>query len=425
MKITGEIWVGTGFPFFPPDKPNDDGGLNRLNPDGTFTRYLHDPNNPHSLINNKVRAIFEDSRGVFWVGTSGDGLHTMDREKGSFERHLYNPAKPGELSRPPIKNGADHITFINEDSSGAIWIGTYGAGINRYDPVTKKITHYQSANGFPDSTCWNGCMSSDGVLWISTEDSKLLYRVDPFHKTINSISTVNRAVNFLEDKKRCLWVATDGNGLLKYDQYMNLIKQYKNDPSNPSSFKDNRVNLLFQNQEDTIWVGTVNGVRILNTVTQQFSRYPDKENLKDSAVGGNFENIFQDKQGLMWFGRWGLGLIRYNPKDHSFKHFLSDVKDSTSISSNTISDILEDRSGILWVGSEGGINRLDRETGRFKHYLEGSNIQCLYEDSKGSLWTGTDKGLFRYNQNEDRFTGYFDPLAEINSFDITGIIEDN
>ena len=59
----GAIWVGTGFPFFPPDKPNDDGGLNRLNPDGTFTRYLHDPNNPHSLINNKVRAIFEDSRG--------------------------------------------------------------------------------------------------------------------------------------------------------------------------------------------------------------------------------------------------------------------------------------------------------------------------------------------------------------------------
>ena len=80
----GTIWVGTGFPFFPPDKPNDDGGLNRLNPDGTFTRYLHDPNNPHSLINNKVRAIFEDSRGVFWVGTSGDGLHTMDRDNRKF-----------------------------------------------------------------------------------------------------------------------------------------------------------------------------------------------------------------------------------------------------------------------------------------------------------------------------------------------------
>ena len=150
----------------------------------------------------------------------------------------------------------DHITFINEDSTGAIWIGTYAAGINRYDPVTKKITHYQSGNGFPDSTCWNGFISRDGVLWISTQDSKLLYRVDPFHKSIYSIPTVNGALSFLEDRKGYLWVATGGNGLLKYDQHRNLIKQYKNDPSNPFSLIDNRVLSLFQNQEDIIWVGT-------------------------------------------------------------------------------------------------------------------------------------------------------------------------
>ena len=80
----GTIWIGTGAPWYT-DHP-DEGGLNRFNPDGTFTRYLHDPKNPHSIINNKVRAIFEDSKGNFWVGTGGDGLQTMDREKGTFER---------------------------------------------------------------------------------------------------------------------------------------------------------------------------------------------------------------------------------------------------------------------------------------------------------------------------------------------------
>ena len=100
----GVIWIGTG--LYWESKINNDGGLNRFDRNtGTFTRYLNDPKNPHSLINNKVRAIFEDSRGTFWVGTSGDGLHTMDREKGSFERHLYNPAKPDELSRPKLKPG--------------------------------------------------------------------------------------------------------------------------------------------------------------------------------------------------------------------------------------------------------------------------------------------------------------------------------
>jgi len=194
----GVLWIGTGLYW----ENNNDGGLNRFERNtGTFTRYLNDPKNPHSLINNKIRAIFEDSRGTFWVGTSGDGLHTMDRSTGSFERRLYNPAKPDELSRYKLKNFYDHITFINEDSTGAIWIGTEGSGINRYNPVTKKIAHYQSGNGFPDSTCWNSFVSRDGVLWISTEGSGLLYRVDPFHESIRAIPTGNQALSFLEDSE--------------------------------------------------------------------------------------------------------------------------------------------------------------------------------------------------------------------------------
>ena len=96
-----------------------------MEPDGTFKRFMHDPKNPNGLANNKVRAIFEDSRGIFWIGTAGsDGLYTLDREKNIFTRYLYNPAKPEELSRPPLKNEYDPITFIREDGSGAIWIGT-------------------------------------------------------------------------------------------------------------------------------------------------------------------------------------------------------------------------------------------------------------------------------------------------------------
>ena len=427
---SGVLWIGTG--LYWESERNNEGGLNRFDRNtGTFTRYLNDPKNPHSLINNKVRAIFEDSRGTFWVGTSGDGLHTMDRSTGSFERHLYNPSKPDELSRPKLKpGGMDHISFINEDSTGAIWIGTDAAGISRYDPVTKKITHYQSGNGFPDSTCWNGFLSHDGVLWISTDDSKLLYRADPFHKSIYSIPTVNPAFSFLEDGEGYLWVGTGGSGLLKFDQHKNLIQQLKNDPSAPfisfisSNSANNVVACIIQNQGDTILVGTGNGVRIFNKVTQQFSRFHDDGNLNDSLsiVCGK---IFQDNQGLIWFGRWGLGLVRYNPKDNSFKHFLTDAKDSSSIGSNFINSILEDRSGSFWVAGNGGINRLNRETGRFNHYLAGHYIASLYEDSGGALWAGTDIGLFQYSQKEDRFTGFFDPQAEINSFAVGGIIEDN
>lgn len=127
----GELWVGTG--FFASN--SGDGGLNHFNrKNQKFTRYLNDPKNPHTPIDNRVRSIFEDSKGNFWIGTNGDGLHTMDRKTGVFTRYPYNPNNPEQLSRPAVKNGIDHITFITEDAENKIWIGTMFNGINRYDP---------------------------------------------------------------------------------------------------------------------------------------------------------------------------------------------------------------------------------------------------------------------------------------------------
>ena len=108
----GTLWIGTGSPF-PGETPGDEGGLNKFNPKtGTFTRYMHDDKDPHSLVNNKVRAIFEDSRGTFWVGTAGDGLHTMDRAKGTFQRYPYDPLHPDKLSRPPLNKNSTSITLV-------------------------------------------------------------------------------------------------------------------------------------------------------------------------------------------------------------------------------------------------------------------------------------------------------------------------
>lgn len=420
----GVLWIATGYPWY--KREPEDGGLNRLEPDGTFTRFMHDPNDPHSLINNKVAAMYEDSRGVFWVGTSGDGLHTMDRKTGKFERHLFDPANPAKLSRPALKPGDYHdkITFINEDSTGAIWIGSFSSGINRYDPKTKKITHYLQYDGVPDSTTWTTFTSTDGVVWLSTE-RPALYKVNPFHQTINSVPTAAYASYFMEDREGYLWVSTLTDGLLQLDQHNNLIRKFKQNPSDPAGLPADDVGPLFQNKDDSImWVGTRNGIRVFNKITQQFSRFNDDGNLRDAKDSG-FVKIIRDKQGMIWFTRWGLGLVAYNTKDNSFQHFLPDAKDSLSIASNLLNSVLEDRSGVLWVSGIGGINRLNRETGRFKHYMRETFITYLYEDSEGTLWAGTEKGLYRYNQKDDRFASFFDPQSEMNALAVGGIIEDN
>ena len=133
----GTLWIGTGSIWVGEGGESDEGGLNRFDDrTGTFVSYRHNTANPRTLINNKVQAILEDSRGTFWVGTAGDGLHTMDRKLGTFERHTYDPSHPEKLSRPPLGRGnfPDHITAIAEDASGSVWISTLLNGINRYNP---------------------------------------------------------------------------------------------------------------------------------------------------------------------------------------------------------------------------------------------------------------------------------------------------
>ena len=167
----GVIWVGTGANG-PAENPGKKGGLNRFNNNtGTFTRYMHDKNNANTLVDDRVRAIFEDSHGNFWVGTAGDGLHTMDRASGTFERHAFDPAHPDKLSRPSLKKiytwADDNITFITEDSRGAIWIGTFGNGVNHYEPESKKITHYSGQKSGKSNLAYTTILfcSKHGVLW--------------------------------------------------------------------------------------------------------------------------------------------------------------------------------------------------------------------------------------------------------------------
>jgi ligand-binding sensor domain-containing protein len=142
---TGTIWIGAGNPFIQKDDPSS--GLYRFEKEsGLITHYRHDAEAPMSLIGNRIRAMFEDSKGNFYVGTDGDGLHIMNRVQGTFQRLSHDPNNPNALSRPPVNPNAnyalDHITFINEDGQGHIWIGTYGAGINRYDPVTQTMEFF-------------------------------------------------------------------------------------------------------------------------------------------------------------------------------------------------------------------------------------------------------------------------------------------
>jgi len=181
----GTIWVGCGRPFTNLGQRPEDGGLNRLDKaTGTFTRYKHNEKDPTSIADNKVKAIFEDSKGNFWIGTMGDGLQIMDRTRGTFTHYYYDPKHPEKLSRPPqmYEEGkpADHISFITEDDNGGILIGAWAQGLNYFNPADSTVTHYgliikngkifsaDSSTGLNDTKLWKFFRSREGIMWITT-----------------------------------------------------------------------------------------------------------------------------------------------------------------------------------------------------------------------------------------------------------------
>jgi signal transduction histidine kinase/streptogramin lyase len=398
-----------------------------MNPDGSFTRYLHDSTNDNSLLSNKIRAIFEDSKGNFWIGTSGEGLHRMNREKGTFERFLFDPKHPDQLGGPAKNPGneADGITFLGEDKSGALWIGTYLEGLSRYDQHTKKTTRYKKGNGFPDSTSYKGFISRDGTLWVATELSNLLFRADPVSKSIQSIYTGDRVFKIISDNGK-VWVATMGGGLLQYDRNLLLIRRFKHDPSDPSSIFSDSISSLYKNAgEDTIWVGTVHGVQILNTNTNKFSRLLFMKNPALSDF--NTTIILKDSNMDLWLGTLGSGLVRYHFADGSVQQWLPHPGDSSSIGSKEVPTVFEDRELNIWLGTWGGTEgtwKYDHTTGRFHNYLPGKTGRKFYEDHQGVFWVCTNSGLFRYNKKEDKFTAFFDSQSDISNEMTTGILED-
>jgi signal transduction histidine kinase/ligand-binding sensor domain-containing protein len=425
----GVLWVGTGFEFrgrFLQYISDDDGGLNRMDSLGKFKRYLHDPSDPSSLINNKVKSLFEDSRGIFWVGTSEDGLHTMDRATGKFTRHTYDPNKPEGLARPPLKEEhiGDPITFIREDAAGGIWIATYLSGMNRYDTATKKITHYESSNGYPDKNCWAGYESRDGVLWLSSTDPVgFLYRWVPEKNNIRDIPTLNFISCIAEDNQGSIWGAGFQTGLLQFDKNKKLLRTIRIDPTDSVDLGKFQVGSILQGSGDTLWLSTQAGVVLMNTKTFQLRwlRYRSKGDslLKKFNDMGVFQ-IVADKNGVKWI--WTKkGLYEYSGEHQTLNQYHIDIEGEYE--PNT--PLLLERDGDLWAATTDGIAIFNAKTGATGHLMKGIKVNCLYQDAEGSIWAGTNnRGLFRYNRSADSMVVFLEPQSVSGGDKIVNVIED-
>jgi PAS domain S-box-containing protein len=339
------------------------------------------PGGPNSLSDGNVFALYEDRAGALWIGTGGGGLNRYDKATNTFSQYRHDPANPNSLSN-------DTWTFqykqtFAEDQDGVLWIGTTH-GLNALDQKTNTFTRY-----LPDATNPNS-VSHDSI----------------------------RAL--LVDRQGILWVGTYGGGLNRFDKRTQTFTHLRYDPANPKSLGNDNVTALLEDQGGTLWVGTENGLYRFDSATTTFTRYV-REPANPNSPGGNFINaLYQDRSGTIWI-TYGMfeqaGLSALDKQTGTFTHYRSAPDNPFSLSSNRISNVYEDRAGILWIVNDlGPVDKLDKKKPPFKLYQHNPNNPnsipapsaiTIYEDHQGTLWIGTfPRGLTTYDKRTQKFTRY-------------------
>ena len=431
----GVLWIGTGSIYGVHKMEPEVGGLNRMDDiSGKFTRYKHNSSDPATIINNKVHAMYESRDGTFWVGTAGDGLHTLDRKTGKFRRYTNHPDPRIQegLSRPPVtKDEFGMISFITEDVKGGIWIGTTDNGMKYYDPKTRRSMHFFPGTEAPtlssNANPWATCTSAEGVLWFSSISGSL-YTYDPLQIKLPFFQTEGGELSgFYEAKDHTLWAASTGSGLYHFDQDKNKINLYQHEEANPNSLPSNLLLALTADHNEDLWVGTVGeGVAYFDRTTHSSKKYKRIRGNENSLSNDTVIRVYEDPSGNIWAGTfYGLNLL--NKKNGTFKRFFMYPGDTASFGRNLISAIFQDRSQRMWIGSfvGGGLHLFNHEEGTHKTYLQGVSISQVVQDTEGKIWAGAVEGLFYYDNNVDSFLRFNDPLGLTQIADVKSVVEDN
>lgn len=407
LDAGGRLWLGT------------DQGLGIHHPGGGDLRwYVHDPDNPASLSNDNVYAIFGNDRGPVWIGTWGGGLNRFDPQEETFAVFRHNARQPDSLSN-------DIVYTIMEDRGGLMWLGTF-AGISTYYDRPRKFVHHHHHSGQPHSLNHNMVFAlfedSDRFIWIGTYGGGLnrfdrrsgrftVYRHDPENPA--SLSN-DEVLAIAQDPEGDLWIGTHRGGLNRLDRRRGTFTRYVNDPADNSSLSYNDVRVLRVHPDGRLWIGTWGGgLNCFDPRQRRFIRYTRDPDAPDNSLSGNYVySLHLDPDGTLWIGTVGSGLNRFHPDEGRFTHFRHDPRNPRSLSHDDIFAIHRDRQGTLWIGTNGsGLDRFDPQTGHFDHLTEKDGlpnnvVYGIEEDGQGRLWLSTNHGLARFDPERNVFRNY-------------------
>lgn len=343
------LWIGT-----------DHGGVTIRDRDGRFRTFKNLPFDPKSLSGNTIRSIMVEASGEAWLGTFNHGLNYYSPVTSSFRNTRNDPLNANSIS-------TNNILCFEEGTDGTFFVGTDGGGLNIIKK--EKVTRYNTSNGLP----------SNAILSLKL------------------------------DSKNRLWIGSFQGGLTV--MHNNSFKTYRHVPGKSNSLSDNTIWAIEEDEAGFIWLGTDKGLNRFDPVKGEFTSHLLRKDQGSLYTDNQIRSLLIGRDKSLWVGTFNY-LISLHPVTGDITFYRHNPADSLSISPNIIVSILEDESGKIWAGTYGGgINILDRKTGKIAHLDESDGlinnvVLSIQEDQKNTFWISTNRGLVNYRPSTREFINY-------------------
>lgn len=408
----------------------------------------------NGLTENHANCIYQDETGYMWFGTF-DGLNRYD----GYEITTFKPDPNDAESLSSIL-----IFAITGDKHGNLWIGTTGGGLNYYDSSTGKFTVFRADESDPNSISNDIIQSlfvdSKDRLWVGTNNGVNLLHLEDWSPekpalfsriSIGEPNQNNQVIDIFEDKDDNIWLASNRslNKVTFVEESWKVEAVYRNKTriftgvqsiiqlpegqmvvSNPNGiFLQNKNgeewtnvssepgnHLAIDSTKNSLWVGSLNGLRryyLSEGLSQPAETYKNNPSDINSLTNNSIEDLYVDKNGLVWIGTFGGGVNYYDPNRKKFK--LLNVRDSgSSLSSNSVRSLNQDKDGRLWIGTIGGGTDVTQAAfgsdteAQFRRINTPSRVYATMEVISDSdhyvyLGAGDNPGLYRVNLNDENW----------------------
>ncbi len=357
-------------------------------PNGLFVFNINDrvKQYPDPGILYTTFCFFSDRKGHVWIGTN-QGVLIYSQSTDSFTRYLYGQ-KPAYSCRG-----------FTEAQDGTIYASTY-RGNFIFNPETRTIVNtynFENILGLAADTDLNGNIWSTGEtnLVLSLTPSTQKRRV--WNIPITGYCA-GWSINPVSNQQ--VWVGTN-HGLWIIDP---------NSPATPKAYEklngytglnESTIYHILKTKEG-VWLSTDNGLYLADTIKGIV------EHIDEKSTGLPINSLLYlhiDADGTFWMASRGGGLIRWNRASHAFKSFTV----NEGLSHNIIYSILEDDFGFLWMSSDFGLMRFEKETGNCRTFLRPDGIpheefnRCSYfKDSHGNFYFGGLNGFMVFKPEDVR-----------------------